>query len=140
MSLSKNIPTNYSWVGFTKAKEMPKGWGKEVHIANYLFEDIKGGYCGKFLDYAKKGATSSMHFHRLKHETFFVHSGEFEFYHIDTRAADKEMRVLKKRDIVTIPPLCPHQIICRKPGFIIEFSTTDYADDNYRVAKGDSQK
>ena len=38
------------------------------------------------------------------------------------------------------PPLLPHQVICIEEGTIIEVSTPDSVEDNYRVAKGDSQK
>jgi hypothetical protein len=38
------------------------------------------------------------------------------------------------------PPLVPHQIECVEEGTIIEVSTPDSVEDNYRVEKGDSQK
>jgi len=38
------------------------------------------------------------------------------------------------------PPLLPHQLICVEEGTIIEVSTPDSVEDNYRVGKGDSQK
>jgi hypothetical protein len=38
------------------------------------------------------------------------------------------------------PPLLPHQVICLEEGMLIEVSTPDSVEDNYRVAKGDSQK
>ena len=37
-------------------------------------------------------------------------------------------------------PLEPHQLICLEAGTIIEVSTPDSVEDNYRVAPGDSQK
>jgi hypothetical protein len=36
--------------------------------------------------------------------------------------------------------LFPHQVICLEEGVIIEVSTPDSVEDNYRVRKGDSQK
>ena len=57
-----------------------------------------------------KGAKFSMHFHR------------------------------EKDDIWHNPPLLPHQIICVQEGTVIEVSTPDSVEDNYRIAKGDSQK
>ena len=43
-------------------------------------------------------------------------------------------------ETMRIEPLVPHQIICLQQGTIIEVSTPDSVEDNYRVAKGDSQK
>ena len=37
-------------------------------------------------------------------------------------------------------PLLPHQIECVKAGTIIEVSTPDSVEDNYRVQKGASQE
>jgi hypothetical protein len=34
----------------------------------------------------------------------------------------------------------PHQLVCIEEGTIIEVSTADSVEDNYRVGKGDSQK
>jgi hypothetical protein len=33
-----------------------------------------------------------------------------------------------------------HQLVCVEQGTIIEVSTPDSVEDNYRVGKGDSQK
>jgi hypothetical protein len=37
-------------------------------------------------------------------------------------------------------PLHPHQVICIEAGTILEVSTADSVEDNYRVLPGDSQK
>jgi hypothetical protein len=37
-------------------------------------------------------------------------------------------------------PLVPHQIICIEEGTLLEVSTPDSVEDNYRVARGDSQR
>ena len=42
-------------------------------------------------------------------------------------------------DTYRIPPLVPHQLICVEQGVIMEVSTPDSVEDNYRVMKGDSQ-
>jgi hypothetical protein len=34
----------------------------------------------------------------------------------------------------------PHQLECVEAGTVIEVSTPDSVEDNYRVGKGDSQK
>jgi hypothetical protein len=35
--------------------------------------------------------------------------------------------------------MLPHQLMCVEAGSIIEVSTPDSVEDNYRVEKGDSQ-
>ena len=35
--------------------------------------------------------------------------------------------------------MLPHQLLCLEQGTIIEVSTPDSIEDNYRVEKGDSQ-
>jgi len=47
---------------------------------------------------------------------------------------------LNQGDVWHNPPLLPHQLICIEAGTIIEVSTSDSVEDNYRVVPGDSQK
>jgi len=49
-------------------KFVQKGWGWESWIAN------NDQYCGKLL-FFKKGKRCSFHYHKKKHETFYVQSG-----------------------------------------------------------------
>ena len=49
-------------------KHVPKGWGYEKWIVN------NEKYCGKLL-FFEKGKKCSWHYHKLKHETFYLHSG-----------------------------------------------------------------
>ena len=53
--------------------------------------------------------------------------------------ADPET-VLEIGDTWRNKPLEPHQLICVREGTIIEVSTADSVEDNYRVCPGDSQK
>ena len=50
-------------------REVPKVWGKEVWIVNC------DKYCGKLL-HLDKGASSSMHMHPVKQETFYALEGQ----------------------------------------------------------------
>ena len=43
-------------------------------------------------------------------------------------------------DIWHNPPLHPHQLICTESGTVVEVSTADSVEDNYRVLPGDSQR
>ena len=113
--------------------KVKKGWGEEVIFAT------NDHYCGKLLKF-NKGAKFSMHFHKEKHESWYVLEGEFVFKRINTQTAEVETCILKKDHIVRNEPCQPHQLYCLKEGIIIEVSTPDSIEDNYRIAKGDSQK
>jgi hypothetical protein len=66
-------------------------------------------------------------------------SGKFLVSYIDTKDATLYDKYLNVGDIWHNPPLMPHQLYCIEEGTIIEVSTPDSVEDNYRVKKGDSQ-
>lgn len=109
-----------------------KGWGSETIFAT---NDL---YCGKLLNF-NTGAKFSMHMHKDKDETWYVLSGKFVVKTIDTKTADVDAEPLEKGDTWHNPPMLPHQLLCLEQGTIIEVSTPDSVEDNYRVEKGDSQ-
>lgn len=110
-----------------------KGWGHElIWATNEL-------YCGKLLKF-NKGAKFSMHFHAQKDESWYILSGKFLIKFIETHDASLHEVELKEGDVWRNRPLQPHQVICLEEGTIIEVSTPDSVEDNYRVMKGDSQK
>lgn len=88
----------------------------------------------------EKGARFSMHFHAVKEETWYVLGGEFMLRWIDTKDASRHERLLVQGDVQHNPALVPHQLICYAAGTIIEVSTPDSVEDNYRIEKGDSQR
>lgn len=110
-----------------------KGWGHEFIFAT------NDKYCGKLLKF-NKDARFSMHFHSVKDETWYVLDGRFKVICIDTKDASQYERELGPGDVWHNPPLLPHQVICIEEGTLIEVSTPDSIEDNYRVGKGDSQK
>jgi mannose-6-phosphate isomerase-like protein (cupin superfamily) len=113
--------------------EVKKGWGSElIWVTN-------DKYCSKFLNF-NQGARFSMHFHREKEETWYVLSGKFEIEVIDTKNADVRKKIIGEGMIHHNDPLVPHRITCLEAGTIIEVSTPDSVEDNYRVLPGDSQK
>lgn len=113
--------------------KVEKGWGsEEIWASNDL-------YCGKLMHF-NKGAKFSMHFHAEKDETWYVLSGSFIVESINTSDAFIKTRVLETGDTWHNPPLLPHRLICVEAGTIIEVSTPDSVEDNYRVLPGDSQK
>jgi len=110
-----------------------KGWGHEYIFAT---NDL---YCGKIMHF-NKGAKFSMHFHDQKDETWLVLEGKFEVKYIDTKDASVHSELLDQGDTWRNFPLEPHQLICIEEGLIVEVSTPDSVEDNYRVLPGDSQK
>jgi mannose-6-phosphate isomerase-like protein (cupin superfamily) len=110
-----------------------KGWGHEFIFAT------NDKYCGKLLKF-NTGAKFSMHFHSEKDETWYVQSGKFIVEYIDTKDASVYSQQLTIGDTWHNPPLLPHRLICVEEGTIIEVSTPDSVEDNYRVLPGDSQR
>lgn len=110
-----------------------KGWGHELIWAT------NDKYCGKMMHFTT-GARFSMHFHREKEETWYVQSGKFIVRWINTDTAELKEQELNKDAIWHNPPCMPHQLECVEEGTIIEVSTPDSIEDNYRVSPGDSQK
>jgi mannose-6-phosphate isomerase-like protein (cupin superfamily) len=110
-----------------------KGWGSELIWAT------NDKYCGKLMKF-NKDAKFSMHFHAQKDETWYVLSGKFEVKYIMTQDASMKSQILESGSVWRNEPLEPHQIICLEEGTIIEVSTPDSVEDNYRVMPGDSQK
>lgn len=111
-----------------------KGWGHErIFVTNDL-------YCGKLLVFKDEGSKFSMHFHHQKDETWYVLSGKFKVHTINTQNAQINEQILKEGDTWHNPPLLPHKLeALEKNSTIIEVSTPDSVEDNYRVMPGDSQ-
>lgn len=115
--------------GFVK-----KGWGYEyIFITNEL-------YCLKALHFTKTGNRFSMHFHKEKDESWYVEEGSFLLKTINTDTGTIEEQVLDKEDTIRIPPGNIHQLVALEDDSrILEVSTADSVEDNYRVSPGDSQ-
>ena len=113
--------------------KIEKGWGSEEIWAS------NDKYCGKIMRF-DKDARFSMHFHSEKDESWYVLSGQFNVFYIDTANASRHVKQLGPGDTWHNPPLLPHQLVCLEPGAIIEVSTPDSVEDNYRIEPGDSQR
>ncbi len=111
---------------------VPKKWGSEFIWAT------NNQYCAKFLNF-ETGARFSMHFHRDKDETWYVQNGKFLIRWIDTDTAESHEKELNEGATWHNPPCQPHQLICIEAGTIIEVSTPDSVEDNYRIVPGDNQ-
>jgi len=113
--------------------KVEKGWGHEEIWAS------NDKYCGKILHF-KTASRFSMHFHAVKDETWYVLDGKFLVQYINTGIAATRDVYLNPGDTWHNPPLLPHRITCLSAGRIIEVSTADSDEDNYRISVGDSQR
>jgi|TARA_R110000803_G_scaffold46198_7_gene97019 quercetin dioxygenase-like cupin family protein len=110
-----------------------KAWGSELIWAT---NDL---YCGKLMKF-NAGCSFSMHLHKEKDETWYVLSGKFILKLIDTKNASVAEQILNTGDVWRNEPMLPHQLYCLEEGTIIEVSTPDSVEDNYRVAKGKGRR
>ena len=110
-----------------------KGWGSEEIWAT------NEKYCGKFMHF-NNGSKFSMNFHSDKDETWYCLSGKFTLKWIDTSTAEVFEKEFLPKQVWRNQPKVPHQLVCHLAGTIIEVSTPDSVEDNYRIFPGDSQR
>ena len=112
----------------------PKGWGYEDWIAN------GEQYCGKLLHFFK-GKKFSIHYHKIKDETFYLNSGRLEVMLADTPEAyehgEIQMAVMEPGSSLYIYPRRVHQVRALEESDMFEFSTHHEESDSYRIEKGD---
>ncbi len=115
--------------------KVDKGWGFEIVFAN------NDKYCGKLLVFERAGAKTSLVFHKEKSKTWFVNAGKFKMRYIDVSTGEMKEAVLEEGQTADFGSLGPHQIEALVPDSIIfEVGTSDYVEDRFRLAPGDSQK
>lgn len=109
----------------------PKGWGYELWIVN------NKNYCGKILHF-NKDKKCSWHYHKLKHETFYVQQGTIELLHGWNDDINKAEKIILEQGMsFEIPTGMKHQMRGLTDADMYEFSTTHFESDSYRVIKGD---
>jgi mannose-6-phosphate isomerase-like protein (cupin superfamily) len=110
---------------------VPKGWGREVWIAN------NDRYCGKILE-IRKGKRCSLHFHKIKTETFYLHSGRLL---IRVKESEDSPVIdefeLKVGECMDVPIGLIHQMEALEDAELFEFSTQHFDSDSHRLVKGD---
>jgi mannose-6-phosphate isomerase-like protein (cupin superfamily) len=115
-------------VDIENPKRVEKLWGYELWIHN------DSEYCGKLLVFNKRGDKFSMHYHLKKKESWYVQSGGFHFYWIDTKNGILNYQVLNVGDSVLIERGTPHQLIAMNDNAtVFEVSTEHFDNDSYRV-------
>lgn len=112
-----------------------KAWGREI-----IFADTEL-YCGKLMVFDRIGNKFSMHFHSGKDESWYVLRGSFKLRLINTENATVTESILETGSTWRNLPLQPHQLeALEDDSVIVEVSTQDSVEDNYRVFPGDNQK
>lgn len=115
--------------------KVDKGWGHEIIFAT------TDQYCGKYLVFERAGAKFSMHYHLAKDESWTVNRGKFLLRYIDTGSATIHEKILNTGDNWHNPPGLPHQLeALEADSVIVEVSTADSVEDNFRIFPGDSQQ
>ena len=110
---------------------VPKGWGREVWIANSEL------YCGKILE-IEKGKRCSLHYHSLKTESFFLRAGRLLVRVKECPDAPvlEEFELLPG-DCMDVPRGLVHQMEALEDAELYEFSTQHCDADSHRIQKGD---
>jgi mannose-6-phosphate isomerase-like protein (cupin superfamily) len=109
----------------------PKGWGREVWIAN------TDRYCGKILE-IRRGKRCSLHYHKLKMETFYLRSGLLKV-RVKESAASQTMNefVMHPGECMDVPIGLVHQLEGLEDSELLEFSTQHFETDSHRLVPGD---
>jgi mannose-6-phosphate isomerase-like protein (cupin superfamily) len=92
-------------------------------IEYWIANEIEAGYCAKFL-FVFAGQTCPMHWHKGKHETFFLLRGKLR---IDL---DGEEIVLTEGGCLTVPEKIPHSFNGVVPSLLLEVSQPCRVKDN----------
>lgn len=118
-------------------KIVPKGWGEERWLHN---DEL---YCGKLL-VVLRGKNCSLHYHKLKTETFYIVKGHLIMELTDIESASQNPPVIRERfemtpgDAILVHPGLVHRFTgIADETHIMEFSTQHFDDDSNRVVKGD---
>lgn len=108
-----------------------KNWGKEYILPCE-------GYTTKIME-VSPGFRCSLHFHRIKNETFILVQGHLyvEFYEPDSTR--HERLFTEPLSTLVLPAGTPHTFSVpgnqKYPTIFIESSTVDDPNDNYRLTK-----
>jgi quercetin dioxygenase-like cupin family protein len=101
------------------AETHKKVWGSEEWIAN------TDQYCGKILN-LNKGYRCSIHYHKIKDETFYISEGKV------LMEVGNELKIMKAGESQRIIPGTKHRFTGLEDSVIVEFSTHHEEGDSYR--------
>ena len=103
------------------------GLGRFAEIGEtefWIANEEAAGYCGKFL-FVFDGQTCPYHYHRAKHETFFIVKGSV------TMRVGEEERGMDAGDLLVMPPGVGHSFTGRGPALILEVSMPSLRRDSF---------
>ena len=106
-----------------KIKKVEKLWGREEIIVNNEM------YCGKLL-HIKPGFQCSLHYHPVKHETFYILKGIVRIEIESTRT------LMKEGQSVIVPPHTKHRFSSMVSSILLEVSTHHDDEDAVKVEEG----
>jgi quercetin dioxygenase-like cupin family protein len=117
---------------------IPKVWGYELIITN------NDEYCGKIMGF-NKGHSSSVHYHKLKKETFLLKNGKVQLEWLDKEEKTEDdlkalfengkanLVILENGDAFELPRQRVHRVTALEDSEVIEFSTPSQDSDSYRI-------
>jgi mannose-6-phosphate isomerase-like protein (cupin superfamily) len=94
------------------------------HIEYIIANEIDEGYCGKFI-FMFKGQRCPCHYHKKKHETFFVLKGKI-LMEVNGRKI-----ILNEGDVLRMDRYNSHTFKALKNSLIIEVSQPSIKNDNF---------
>ncbi|MBV6342942.1 cupin domain-containing protein [Candidatus Magnetobacterium casense] len=126
-----------------------KLWGYETILVN----NVEVNYCGKILTVLPCAYASSLHYHRVKHETFFIQRGNL---YLELRQLisglgnllgnlrqtvlsvgdfhEPEVLLIETGCKVVLPPMTAHRFwVVNELCEFIEIGTADYSYDTKRL-------
>jgi mannose-6-phosphate isomerase-like protein (cupin superfamily) len=111
-----------------------KGWGREIWIVNNSL------YCGKILE-IKMGEKCSLHFHKLKTESFYLRKGRLKVRVKESVDAEiVEEFEMAAGECMDVPPGLVHQMEALENVELFEFSTQHFNSDWIACKKATSTR
>jgi mannose-6-phosphate isomerase-like protein (cupin superfamily) len=107
---------------------VPKGWGREVWIAN------GERYCGKILE-IRKGKKCSLHFHKIKDESFYLRAGRLLLRVMTSAESPVEEFILEAGQCMDVPIGFVHQMEALEDSELYEFSSQHFDSDSHRLVR-----
>ena len=89
-----------------------------------IVNDKSNNYCGKFL-FVFKGQTCPTHYHKSKHETFFVLKGKVRML------VNEEEKVLEQGDTLVMDRKCTHCFTGLTDALLLEVSNASLQGDSF---------
>ncbi len=88
-----------------------------------IVNNIKEGYCGKFI-FLFRGQTCPMHYHIVKHETFYIVKGEVEM------EIEGQTKIMRQGDIKVVSQNQKHRFTGVTDMLLLESSKPDVMNDS----------